>query len=148
MNVLLSLFVLAASLAATPPAPSAPSLCASSPAPVEQALFAAGGTVKSFCSADCGADPPVSCNGNVCSAYNRSCSAERGHVTCDGVTYWCPTVCACSEGTFKNVATGPSCSCEVEGGSARGTPKDRYQCINGQWEYQFSSCGGPFCPGY
>lgn len=148
MTVLLSLFVLATSTFAAPSAPFAPVLCASAPAAVEQALFASGGTVKSFCSADCGADPPISCTASVCSAFNRSCTAERGHIVCDGVTFWCPTACACTEGTFKLVATGPNCSCEIEGGSGYGTPKDRYKCIGGVWVYQSSSCGGPFCPGF
>ena len=46
----------------------------------------------------------------------------------------------CTEGQFKNVVTGPICSC---GGTS--TPKDRYQCIGGVWEYQYSFCAGPFC---
>ena len=48
----------------------------------------------------------------------------------------------CIEGRYKLVTTGPICSC---GGTK--TPKDLYQCINGQWEYLESLCGGPFCQG-
>ena len=147
MNVLLSLSLLAASLFTPAPAPSEPAVCASATAPVEQALFAGGGA-KSFCSADCGSDPDISCTASVCSAYNRSCSAERGHIVCDGVTTWCPTACACTEGAIKIVTTGPQCSCEVEGGGAYGTPKDRYKCIGGVWVYQSSSCGPVFCQGF
>ena len=148
MTVLLSLFFLATSTFTPPSAPSAPVLCASAPAPVEQALFASAGTLKSFCSADCGADPAISCTASVCSAFNRSCSAERGHIVCDGVTTWCPSACACTEGTFKFVNTGPNCSCEIPNSTSTGTPKDRYKCIGGEWVYQSSSCGGPFCQGF
>jgi len=46
----------------------------------------------------------------------------------------------CTEGQFKNVVTGPVCSC-----NGTSTPKDRYQCIGGVWVYQYSFCSGPFC---
>jgi hypothetical protein len=47
----------------------------------------------------------------------------------------------CTEGLFKSEVTGPICSsC---GGTS--TPRDRYQCIGGVWEYQYSFCGWPFC---
>ena len=49
----------------------------------------------------------------------------------------------CIEGRVKQVIVGPYCSCE----NGTKTPKERYQCINGQWEYQYSFCGGPFCQG-
>jgi hypothetical protein len=42
------------------------------------------------------------------------------------------------------VTTGPNCSCE----DGRSTPKDTYQCIGGEWVYQFSICSAPFCPIY
>lgn len=51
-----------------------------------------GGVVRAFCQANCESGT-VSCNGSVCSAYNRNCPNEQGHVTCDGVTTWCPTTC-------------------------------------------------------
>ena len=49
----------------------------------------------------------------------------------------------CTEGTFKTVTVGPTCGCD----DGMTTPKDRYQCIGGQWVYQYSFCGGPFCHG-
>ena len=49
----------------------------------------------------------------------------------------------CVEGRFKSETVGPMCSCDA----GRKTPKDRYQCINGQWEYLYTFCGGPFCQG-
>ncbi len=49
----------------------------------------------------------------------------------------------CTEGQFKNVTVGPTCGCE----DGMSTPKERYQCIGGEWVYLFSFCGAPFCPG-
>jgi hypothetical protein len=48
----------------------------------------------------------------------------------------------CTDGALKIVATGPICSC-----NGTRTPKDRYECIGGVWEYQSSYCGAPFCQG-
>lgn len=48
----------------------------------------------------------------------------------------------CTEGALKLVATGPMCSCD-----GTRTPRDRYECIGGVWEYQYSYCGAPFCRG-
>lgn len=48
----------------------------------------------------------------------------------------------CTDGQIKSVVTGPICSC---GGTM--TPRDRYLCIGGAWEYQYSFCGGPECQG-
>lgn len=48
----------------------------------------------------------------------------------------------CTEGGYKVVTTGPMCSCD-----GTRTPKDRYQCINGEWVYVNSLCGPPFCQG-
>jgi hypothetical protein len=143
MTVSLGLFVLASALA-MPPAPSAPALCSSAPAAVERPSFAAGITGKSTCIADCGdLNSNVSCSGTVCSAVNQAqtCPTGPGSVTCDGQTFYCAA--CCTNGTIRNVTTGPICSCE--GGQT--TPKDQYKCINGLWEYQSSFCGGPFCHG-
>jgi len=49
----------------------------------------------------------------------------------------------CTEGQFMNVYVGPMCGCE----DGMRTPKDRYQCIGGVWEYLYSFCGSPYCPG-
>lgn len=146
MTPLLSAFVLAASTLAPPPALSAPA-CAIAQAPVEQVSVDWGGGegLNADCTAYCGADPPVSCSGATCSAADRSCPGERGHVTCGSTTYWCATPCpVCTEGSFRTITVGPTCGCE-DGGS---TPKERQQCVNGQWEYYSSFCGAPFCPIY
>ncbi len=150
MFAVLSFVVLAGALATPPPvaAPpltlSAPVLSSTATAPVKQPFSLSGLPTKSTCTANCGdLNAPVSCSGNTCSAVNQSqtCPAGPGSVTCDGVTTYC-TPC-CTSGTIRNVTAGPICSCD--GGQT--TPKDRYECINGLWEYQFSFCGGPFCPG-
>lgn len=147
MTELFSVLVLAASTLATlPPALSTSALCSSDPSSVERASFLGGLNEKADCTADCGPFTDVSCSGTVCNAVNRSCPGERGHVTCDGTTYYCPVCEAeCTEGAIKFVRTGPLCSCPL--GTAYGTPKDLYKCIGGQWVYQSSSCGGPFCQG-
>ena len=74
-------------------------------------LFAAteqggGESTMSACSAtaNCASGyGTVYCEGNTsCTAYDRSCPGEQGHVTCDGVTTWCPTVaCPCSGGPIQ-----------------------------------------------
>lgn len=142
MTSLLSVLVLAASTAAMPFTLSDPAQCSSTAAPVEHAIFAGGASVKAVCTVDCGLYAPVSCTGSTCNAVNRSCPGEAGHVTCGTTTQYCP-VC-CTDGQIKTVIVGPNCSCE--GGQK--TPRDRYLCVNGEWEYQYSFCGGPFCQGF
>jgi hypothetical protein len=43
------------------------------------------------------ASGPISCEGNSsttsCSSADPNCPDEQGHVTCDGVTTWCPDAC-------------------------------------------------------
>lgn len=145
MTALLSAFVLATVIAA-PPAPSAPAQCSTAMAPVAQARFDGGGvTGQTICTADCGPlNGIVSCSGSVCNAVDQdqTCPGGPGYVTCDNQTTYCPS--CCSSGSFRTVTTGPICSCE----DGQTTPKDRYQCVNGLWEYQYSFCGGPFCPAY
>ena len=62
---------------------------------------ASAGAEKSLCNAtaNCGGGVTVSCSGNAsvtsCSAADRNCGVgEQGHVTCDGVTTWCPGTCS------------------------------------------------------
>jgi hypothetical protein len=68
------------------------------PAPVPAAKRPALGE-KALCSAtaNCGNGTTVYCEGNAsvtsCSAADRNCNAEQGHVTCDGVTTWCQPAC-------------------------------------------------------
>jgi len=60
---------------------------------------------KSVCSATATcASGTVSCNGNsTCTTVDRDClSCEQGHVTCDGITSWCPTACNCNSYTGIN----------------------------------------------
>ena len=140
MTPLLSVFVLAASTFVTPFTLSAPALCPSAPASVERTNFDGGFTATAICSVDCGElNAPVSCSGSACDAVDRSCPGEVGHVTCDGVPKYCAA--CCTNGQFKTVIVGPTCGCE--GGYS--TPRDRYMCVNGNWEFQYSFCGGPFC---
>jgi hypothetical protein len=147
MTPLLTVLILAASTVAPPSAFFAPALCSGAPTPVAMAQPSLGGGfhVASTCTADCGSFPDVSCSGDSCSAVNQSCPGEQGHVTCGSNTYYCPSCGTpeCTEGSFKTVTVGPTCGCE----DGMSTPKDRYQCVNGQWEYQYSFCGSPFCQG-
>ena len=73
-----------------------PAFSSSCATPQSGVLFAAKGPrPSSACNAmaTC-ASGSVSCSGNnICAAWDRSCPEEQGHVTCDGVTTWCPTTC-------------------------------------------------------
>jgi hypothetical protein len=66
---------------------------------VQRTTYGGGVGTDSICdaTANC-ASGTVHCEGNsVCSAVDRDClSCEQGHVTCDGVTTWCPTACNCN----------------------------------------------------
>ena len=103
---------------------------------------------KATCIASCGSYN-VSCSytpPSTCVAVDRNCSGgQQGYVSCNGVTTYCTPSCTetCTEGSFKTVNVGPTCGCE----DGTSTPKDRYKCIGGEWVYQFSFCGAPFCPG-
>ncbi len=107
---------LAPALAAPGPSPAAPALNLSdqafvaslavqvgAPAPVDAARRPAI-QPKSLCtaSANCGGGVTVNCSSNTsvssCSAADRNCNSEQGHVTCDGVTTWCSPACpACPD---------------------------------------------------
>lgn len=151
MTAVLSLVVLASALATpppafvTPPALSAPALCSTASAAVKRPSFNGGVPIKSTCIADCGdLNGSVSCSGSTCSAVNQdqTCPGGPGYVQCDSqAPIYCP---ACCTSGIRNVTTGDICSCP----DGQSTPKDRYQCVNGLWQYQFSFCGGPFCPGF
>jgi hypothetical protein len=79
------------------------------------------GLEKAACSAtaNCGSDGFVNCTGSYdCSVVDRNCPTEQGHVTCDGVTTWCPA-CNCSTNwccICSNTANCAAC-CRCEGGS-------------------------------
>jgi hypothetical protein len=138
MTGLLSVFVLASVLAA----PLAPSQCSKSNVTVKLFQADEGGGTDATCTAYCGElNPWVQCQyASSCSAVDANCPTERGYVICDGTTYYCNA--CCTNGQTRSVIAGPTCSCEEPGT----TPRDRYLCVNGNWEYQYSFCGGPFCP--
>jgi hypothetical protein len=53
--------------------------------------------------------PPVSCSGGTCSAVDRDCTmGERGHVTCDGTTYYCTNPCTLCQKCYD---TGDCVAC-------------------------------------
>lgn len=97
--------------------------------PQNEAVFASNrsraGLAKS-CSATatCGTDPSVSCSvtgtGGTCTFANRNCNGgEQGHVTCNGVTTWCPTICPPSTWCQKCDDTGDCFACcRCDGGGA------------------------------
>lgn len=138
MTGLLSVFVLASALAS----PLAPNQCSNSN--VQAKMFQAdeGGGTDATCTAYCGnLNPWVQCQyASSCTAVDANCPTERGYVICDGTTYYCNA--CCTNGANRNVTSGPTCGCEEPGT----TQKDRYTCVNGNWEYQYSFCGAPFCP--
>jgi hypothetical protein len=75
-----------ATLAAPAKAPAAPEPAAKRPSGVEKALCSATAT--------CWNGTTVSCEGNnsttACVGADSSCPNQRGYVTCDGSTTWCP----------------------------------------------------------
>jgi hypothetical protein len=96
-----------------------------------------GGQITAFCQANC-ASGTVSCSGSVCSAYNRNCPYEQGHVVCDGAYTWCPTSCPeCTNGQILWEPTGACCDGLTE--------KDKYKCISETWVYQGTFCKPPIC---
>ncbi|HEX4960478.1 MAG TPA: hypothetical protein VF173_06545 [Thermoanaerobaculia bacterium] len=75
------------------------------------------GWEKALCGATaaCGGGVTVSCTSNSsvtsCSAADRNCAAgEQGHVTCAGVTTWCPGTCPCSSTVSCGNGTSVTCS--------------------------------------
>ena len=104
-------------------------------------ILASGGT-DAVCMATCGWQPITCTYAVTCTAVDKNCPEQQGYVICDGITYYCND--CCTEGQIRNVTTGPNCSCP----DGQTTPKDRYQCVDGDWEYQFSFCGPPVCQGF
>jgi hypothetical protein len=83
----------------SPPAAAGSASCPTSQGKVLLAVTEGGGeSTNSICNATANCESgTVYCEGNsTCSAADRSCPEEQGHVTCDGVTTWCPTACPCN----------------------------------------------------
>ncbi len=97
--------------------------------------------VTATCTADCGADPDVSCSGSSCTAVDRNCAiGERGYVSCTSET-WCPTPCpVCNDGETRWIDTGGCCKSFL-------AQRDYQRCIGGQWVHQYYGCYVvPQCP--
>lgn len=100
-----------------------------------------------YCVASCSPDgPDVDCTGDTCTAVDRNCSAgQRGYVTCDGYTTFCPTCggtpgSECTDGDFQIIPTGSCCG-------SRTAWKEFYQCQNGYWVLTGTNClPDPSCP--
>ncbi len=97
--------------------------------------------VRCSATASCAPHTSVTCSHsapNTCVAVDRNCPSQRGYVTCNGVTTYCP-ICptACSDGQLRGVWTGECCA---ENG------KNKYleeRCIGGEWTPTGSySCKG------
>ncbi len=84
-------------------------------APAAPVKHPSAGWEKALCGATaaCGGGVTVSCTSNSavtsCSAADRNCP-EQGHVTCDGVTTWCPGTCPCSATALCGSGSSVSCS--------------------------------------
>jgi hypothetical protein len=104
-------FLLSPAMAAAQQSTADLAFLSSLAAPVAPVPAAKGpGLEKALCTAaaSCGDGTSVYCEGNnstaSCTAVDRNCP-ERGRVTCDGVTTWCPTACpGCPEGSCSGAA--------------------------------------------
>lgn len=128
------------------PAEGCASPGSSLPAGPQDEKVLAASMEKALCQASCGSGTYVSCSyepPSTCVAVDRNCTSnQRGYVTCNGVTTYCPTTCAtpCTEGTLRYLWSGYCCD---EGGKER----HQQQCVNGQWVYTgVVACGGPCGP--
>jgi len=108
-------------------------------------LFLAGGGTGSLssvtCTATCGTDPSVSCtvSSGTCTAANRSCPGERGHVTCGSTTIYCTAACPiCTEGSIRLVPTGNCCD-------LGGTEMEKDVCTNNMWVFNSIQCKPRLC---
>ena len=108
--------------------PSADGSCGTTPSVVTVAAKRPrAGLEKALCTASANCDTgPISCSGNnsttSCSAADRNCPGERGHVTCDGITTWCPNICPSSSYCSQCDLTGDCfacCKCDGGFGCAR-----------------------------
>lgn len=92
-----------------------------------------GSAVRCYAQANCGEHSPVSCGGSgTCVAVDRDCGWEqRGYVTCDGNTTYCPP-CGCPEGHYRS----------WEAGCCYDNQKQWYEerCENGEWVFSSYYC--------
>ncbi len=92
---------------------------------------------RAICIATCSSGSTVSCSYTppaTCVAVDSSCPSQRGYVSCNGVTTYCPVCGAvCNEGTYFFSPLGECCA-------ARREYNDKYQCINGQWQWVGTTC--------
>ena len=102
-------------------------------APARAAKPAVGEKALCTATANCGDGTSVYCESNTsttsCSSADRNCPGERGHVTCNGVTTWCPAECT-SGGCGPNFCTD----------------EDEFNCAMGcsPCDYTFT-CNTTFC---
>jgi hypothetical protein len=77
----------------------------------------------------------VSCQtSGTCTAVDRACPGERGHVTCGTTTYTCPA--CCTDGQHRQVFLGSCCDDPPYTGL-----KEQQVCVNGVWVPQYQFCG-------
>lgn len=113
---------------------SAPELPGMTPAPLD--LFATGtSATRCYISVSCGSYS-INCSvaGSSCSGADRNCAiGQRGFVTCNGATTWCP-ICACTDGEYR----------WLEGGCCSGQLKHKEQvCEGGVWKNTgYFECNG------
>ncbi len=121
--------VLAAILGESVATGSCATLKTGTPAPVERVDYGQ----QSVCTAEasCGGDPPLSCSGNsTCSTVDRNCDiGQRGSVTCDGVTTYCP-LCPCDD-------TPVCCRCDRYGDCM-----SCCRCAGGTFSSCYAECNG------
>lgn len=109
---------------------------------VLEALQRIGQEKDTTCTVTCGTYPQVTCTvSGTCTGVERSCPGERGHITCNGVTTYCPACPICTEGsiTWYEGFDTPCC------GNSRKERRERV-CVDGQWQWTGnSSCTGKPC---
>jgi hypothetical protein len=112
-------------------------------APAPAAKPAVGEKALCTATANCGDGTTVYCESDTsttsCSAADRNCPGERGHVTCNGVTTWCAEECP---------GCGPDfCGWEAEADCAANCYPCNYR-LTCNYTYCFEGCRCDFrtCP--
>lgn len=98
-----------------------------------------GGPSRCSATANCSPYANVSCSSSsgTCVSVDRSCSAgQPGYVSCNGVTTYCPSCSACTEGSLRYVLTGECCDTSQK-------EKQQQKCVGGSWvPTGVYTCGG------